>query len=70
MTNSPTNGHSNGSNGNHLDPVGGALMDIFSSDLPVDRFDGILRDYTVDDIAKLRGSVTIQHTLATKYSAE
>ena len=64
MTNSPTNGHSNGSNGNHPDPVGGSLMDIFSSDLPVDRFDGILRDYTVDDIAKLRGSVTIQHTLA------
>ncbi len=28
------------------------------------RFDGIKRDYTMEDVAKLRGSVKIEHTLA------
>ena len=33
---------------------------------PADRFDGITRPYTADDVAKLRGSVVIEHTLARK----
>lgn len=35
-----------------------------SNDLPQGRFDGIQRDYTPADVDKLRGSVTVQHTLA------
>ena len=31
---------------------------------PAGRFDGIKRPYTADDVAKLRGSVPIEHTLA------
>ena len=31
---------------------------------PEGRFDGIERPYTPEDVAKLRGSVQIQHTLA------
>ena len=31
---------------------------------PAGRFDGITRPYTADDVAKLRGSVPIEHTLA------
>ena len=31
---------------------------------PPGRFDGITRPYTADDVAKLRGSVAIEHTLA------
>ena len=31
---------------------------------PAGRFDGIKRPYTTDDVAKLRGSVPIEHTLA------
>jgi isocitrate lyase len=34
------------------------------ADLPVSRFDGVIRDYTADDVARLRGSVAIRHTLA------
>jgi len=33
-------------------------------DLPQSRFDGIARDYTADDVARLRGSVAVRHTLA------
>ncbi len=33
---------------------------------PADRFDGITRPYTADDVAKLRGSVVVEHTLARK----
>lgn len=33
-------------------------------DLPEGRFDGITRDYTADDVARLRGSVAVRHTLA------
>ena len=33
---------------------------------PAGRFDGITRPYTAEDVAKLRGSVAIQHTLATR----
>lgn len=33
-------------------------------DLPQGRFDGITRDYTADDVARLRGSVAVRHTLA------
>lgn len=32
--------------------------------LPQGRFDGITRDYTADDVARLRGSVAVRHTLA------
>jgi isocitrate lyase len=31
---------------------------------PAGRFDGIERTYTPDDVARLRGSVPIEHTLA------
>jgi isocitrate lyase len=31
---------------------------------PEGRFDGITRPYSVDDVTKLRGSLTVQHTLA------
>jgi isocitrate lyase len=31
---------------------------------PADRFDGIRRDYTPDDVVKLRGSLRISHTIA------
>ncbi|HEU0044252.1 MAG TPA: isocitrate lyase, partial [Sphingomonas sp.] len=31
---------------------------------PTGRFDGIKRPYSADDVAKLRGSVPIEHTLA------
>ncbi|MDQ2878295.1 MAG: isocitrate lyase [Pseudomonadota bacterium] len=31
---------------------------------PAGRFDGITRPYTADDVAKLRGSVPVEHTLA------
>jgi isocitrate lyase len=31
---------------------------------PAGRFDGIVRPYTADDVARLRGSVPIEHTLA------
>ena len=31
---------------------------------PTGRFDGITRPYTADDVARLRGSVAIEHTLA------
>lgn len=33
-------------------------------DLPEGRFNGITRDYTADDVARLRGSVAVRHTLA------
>ena len=33
---------------------------------PTGRFDGIVRPYTADDVAKLRGSIAIEHTLARK----
>jgi isocitrate lyase len=33
-------------------------------DLPAERFAGIVRDYTPADVAKLRGSVLMRHTLA------
>ena len=32
--------------------------------LPLDRFEGIRRDYSVQDVEQLRGSVRIRHTLA------
>jgi isocitrate lyase len=35
-----------------------------TKDLPENRFDGITRDYTPADVERLRGSVTVQHTLA------
>ncbi|TCI21070.1 isocitrate lyase [Exiguobacterium sp. SL-10] len=38
------------------------LEEIFQSE----RFDGVERPYGVDDVMKLRGSVLIEHTLATK----
>ena len=38
--------------------------EAFIDALPADRFDGIRRDYTPADVAKLRGSVRIRHTLA------
>ena len=31
---------------------------------PPGRFDGIERPYTANDVAKLRGSVVVEHTLA------
>jgi isocitrate lyase len=34
------------------------------------RFDGIERNYTADDVLKLRGSVQIQHTLAERGAAK
>ncbi|WP_066799458.1 isocitrate lyase [Sphingomonas soli] len=33
---------------------------------PAGRFDGIVRPYSADDVAKLRGSVAVEHTLARK----
>ena len=33
---------------------------------PAGRFDGITRPYTPEDVAKLRGSVLVEHTLARK----
>ncbi|RYD48067.1 MAG: isocitrate lyase, partial [Sphingomonadales bacterium] len=33
---------------------------------PTGRFDGIVRPYSAEDVAKLRGSVVIEHTLARK----
>jgi isocitrate lyase len=33
-------------------------------DLPAERFAGIVRDYTPADVARLRGSVLVRHTLA------
>ncbi|NML07527.1 isocitrate lyase [Sphingomonas sp. G-3-2-10] len=33
---------------------------------PAGRFDGITRPYTADDVAKLRGSFAVEHTLARK----
>ncbi|MBX9858769.1 MAG: isocitrate lyase [Sphingomonas sp.] len=33
---------------------------------PIGRFDGITRPYTPEDVAKLRGSVLVEHTLARK----
>lgn len=33
-------------------------------DLPAGRFDGITRDYTAAEVARLRGSVAVRHTLA------
>lgn len=40
------------------------LEEIFQSE----RFDGVERPYGIDDVMKLRGSVLIEHTLATKGS--
>ena len=37
--------------------------------LPFDRFEGIRRDYSVQDVEQLRGSVRIRHTLAEEGSA-
>ena len=37
--------------------------------LPLDRFEGIRRDYSVQDVEQLRGSVRIRHTLAEEGSA-
>lgn len=34
------------------------------ADLPTGRFDGIKRDYSTEDVARLRGSVAVRHTLA------
>jgi isocitrate lyase len=31
---------------------------------PANRFDGITRPYSVEDVERLRGSVPIEHTLA------
>jgi len=45
------NGNGNGSRGDVLD-------------IEAHRFDGIERDYTPDDVERLRGSLPIQHTLA------
>ena len=39
----------------------------FASLLPTvsgGRFDGVRRDYTADDVMRLRGSVVVEHTLA------
>jgi len=36
----------------------------FIADVPAGRFDGIRRDYTPEDVARLRGSVQIRQTLA------
>lgn len=39
-------------------------FDELHHDLPQGRFDGITRDYTAADVARLRGSVAVRHTLA------
>jgi len=39
------------------------------ADLPAGRFDGVTRPYSVADVEKLRGSVTIEHTLAARGAA-
>ena len=36
--------------------------------IPAGRFDGITRGYTPEDVLRLRGSITIQHTLAARGS--
>ena len=40
------------------------------ADLPAGRFDGISRPYSAADVAKLRGSVAVEHTLAARGSAK
>ena len=40
------------------------------ADLPAGRFDGISRPYSAADVAKLRGSVVVEHTLAARGSAK
>jgi len=44
-------------------------FDEMHLDLPQGRFDGIARDYTSADVARLRGSVAVRHTLAEKGAA-
>ena len=39
-------------------------------DLPAGRFDGVSRPYSAADVAKLRGSVVVEHTLAARGSAK
>ncbi|MBX3563420.1 MAG: isocitrate lyase [Sphingomonas sp.] len=41
-----------------------SFEDLISA--PTGRFDGIVRPYSADDVAKLRGSIAIEHTLARK----
>jgi len=37
---------------------------VFENDVPVDRWAGIERPYTPEDVDRLRGSLVVQHTLA------
>lgn len=46
--------------GDHVMPT--SFEDLIPA--PAGRFDGITRPYTADDVARLRGSVPIEHTLA------
>jgi isocitrate lyase len=39
-------------------------FDALHHDLPAGRFDGITRDYTADEVVKLRGSVVVRQTIA------
>ncbi len=44
-------------------------FDALFTDLPAGRFDGIARPYSPDDVARLRGSVRVEHTLAARGAA-
>jgi isocitrate lyase len=51
----PRNGNGNGNGDNGW---------VSRSDTMPGRWDGVRRDYTFEDVEKLRGSVTVRHTLA------
>ncbi len=44
-------------------PLSNTVPDIIA-DVPADRWEGIHRPYTLEDVERLRGSLLIQHTLA------
>ncbi len=41
------------------------LRRAYTSETNPKRFDGIVRNYAVNDVVRLRGSIRIEHTLAT-----
>jgi isocitrate lyase len=52
------NGHGNGNGNGHSDGNGAAMG------MSVDRWAGIRRDYTFEEVDRLRGSLRVRHTLA------
>ncbi len=63
--NGASNGHASSNGNGAVNGNGngnGSTRDVL--DIEAHRFDGIERDYTPDDVERLRGSLPIQHTLA------